>query len=154
MNVIKPVANFIIKNKAAQNAFKFASNNPSLFESGTVFALSTTIRPATMYALPTNKEDKKYYMARSIITGCLDLLTSSVYYVPLGKYIKNITPKLQKMKGTIFYNNPESIKALNTLFNRGSKFFTMVLQAMLLFYAIPRLVNRICGDKKMKEVKK
>ncbi len=142
INPATRISNCIINNKTAQNVLKYANNNPSMFESGLVFSIATVARPATIAVTPSDKENKKFYISRSIISGALDLMTNALYFLPLNRWINKTCGNLLKQKNTVFYNNPSATKAFKTLINRGGKFVVAPIQAALLFWVIPKTVDK------------
>ena len=134
-------ADLIVNNKHIQDVFSYAGKNPSLVNSAFVFLLSTTLRPATIMLTPTNKEDKKYSAVRSIATGIADLAISTAFYVPLKTLTDKAILILKEKGNTVYKNNPETLKAFNTIVNRGSRFVVMPLQVILLFSLMPLILN-------------
>lgn len=149
INPASSFANFIAKNKSAQGIFKFANKNPSLTNSFVATASAWTIRPIGINTMPGKKDDKKYFTVRSLITGALDLATSAIYYIPINKLADRLEKTLLKQKNTVYYKNKLATQSIKTLINRGSYFIALPFQSALMFWAIPKVVNKLfTKDKK------
>lgn len=81
----------ILKSKVAQGIFNFASMNPFGFN---ILALATTciiLRPPTVMVIPgSNKEDKQYVAAKSIIGSVVANTGRILLCLPLAKAIEKI----------------------------------------------------------------
>ena len=143
MTISNKVSSFVIKNKPVQNFLKKTADNPSLAESMIVAGTTIGLRTATMAVTPSDKDNKKYYMTRSVLTGTLDLVSAMAIYIPIKKGLDKICEKLIKNKKSVYYNNIKNIQGLKTLVNRGSKIIIMVPQAMFMFWAIPKIADNI-----------
>jgi len=150
-NTTKVTANLIKRNSIAKSAICFADKNPTLFNSVVATTAACTIRPIGINMMPTKKEDKKYFTVRSFITGLLDLATSAIYYIPINKIADNIEKNLLEKKDTIFYKDKNATKSIKTLINRGSYFIALPIQSALMFWMIPKIVNKIFPNNKEKD---
>lgn len=137
---INTIGNFITKSNTAQKILKMTEKNPQLFETGFVLALSTILRPATIAVTPVDKENKKFFMLRSIASGFVETFISMICIIPLNKWANNVKKRMLNNKG--FYNEQKA-SAFKTLVNRGSKFLIAPIQVGLLFYIIPKIESRI-----------
>lgn len=142
MKIAPRIAEFVSNNKPIRKTLEFVDKNPSLFETSFVLGISTIARPLTIMATPSDKDNKRYYISRSIISGILDFGISFSFFYPLGKWIKKQEEELIKKAGTIYHNSPKTVDAIKTLVNRGSKFLILPIQAWCLFYLIPKTVDK------------
>lgn len=144
------ISNFLNNNKLAQRGLRFTKNNPVVVDSLVSTATVTTIRPLAIKLVPSDKESKKdkdYYIARSFITGAIDTLITLPLFFTLSKILdKNVDKTLMK-KGNIFYNNSKLLKDTKGLIKRGLKLAVVPIQSTLLFYAIPKLVDKYRNKK-------
>lgn len=136
-------ADLIANNKIIGNILDYSGKNSSLVNSVFVFGLSTMIRPLTTMALPTDKEDKKYSAVRSIATGIAELVFSVAAFLPLSGFTNKCCDKLKTKAESVYVKSPETLKAFNTLINRGSRFIIMPIQVFFLFALIPPIVDKL-----------
>lgn len=138
----------IIKNKYFQSLLNLSVKNPSLFDSTIVLALATTIRPATILAIPgPPKEDRQYAAAKSIATGIIGVIVSALIYIPFEKGLRTFGPAAVEK----FCKNPKAAEAFNYIVNKGSKLIIGPLDAMLLFKLIPPIMKRVFPNSKKQD---
>lgn len=83
--------------------FLEASNNLAVMESVFVLAISTTIKPVTILALPGAKEeDKKYAAIKAFLGGVIDYCLITALVKPITKKIEDFGNRIKK--------NPEIVK--------------------------------------------
>lgn len=150
-NISYKTARFIENNKTAQKILRYADKNPSMTESLLVTGLALVVRPTAILGTNTDNDNKRYYISRSIISGILDLMTNALFFLPLQKYTQKTEERLIKEKGTVFHNNKEVCGSMKYIFNRSGKFCILPLQAGLLFWLIPRTVDKWFPIKKEKK---
>lgn len=147
INPISPydkIVNFITK-KPIQKIIRYADKNPAIFQSATVFATCSVLRPATILVTPAKTEDMKkdraYSSAKSMASGLTDIIFSTLLFRPLNKIIDKTTDTLTKDKRSPIYNNIKANKMYKNLLNRGLKFLTIPLIAFLNYRYIKDMVN-------------
>lgn len=155
INFPQKVSNFIEKSQKAQKILRFADKNPTLFNSGVVFLLASTIRPSTILLTSDKSHDKKqdslYSAARSITSGFVDLATSLVIFLPLNSYIDKKTRVLfndQRIK--TYFQNKEACSAWKSISNRCAKILLLPIISYLNFKYVRALVNKMRKDDKNK----
>jgi hypothetical protein len=147
-NFSKKIANFIEKSPKTQKILRFADRNPSLFNATVVFGLATIFRPSTILLTSSKSEDKKqdaiYSSAKSIASGCVDLLSALVIFIPFNKAIDKSTRKLfNNPKISTYFQNKEACSAWKSLANRGAKIALLPGIAYLNFKYVRTLVDKM-----------
>lgn len=142
------IVNFIEKSKRTQKILVFFDKNPSLANSACIFTLATVLRPSTILLTSSKSEDKKqdaiYSSAKSIASGCVDLLTALLVFIPLNKYIDKSTRKLfNNPKISTYFHNKEACSAWKSIANRGTKILMLPGIAYLNFKYVKVLVDKM-----------
>lgn len=150
----------ILKNKAAQWAFKFASKNSFGF-SVLALAISCMIfRPITIMALPgQKKDDKEYLAAKAIIASAIADAGRILFILPLGIAMDKWTKTAKKAEELVDKQKLEKLgkeaqnKAIairNTKYDAfnfaANNVFSVILSigtAALMTIAIPKVMSRI-----------
>jgi hypothetical protein len=135
----KQLSNLIVKNKFLQKSLEFTDKNPGLVTGVTAFGLSTTIKPATIMLMPTNKEDCKYTAAKCVADGFVDLAFSYAIFTPLSKGINMAYDKLVKDK--VLKKSNSTKKAVKTIYNRGGRVFLAPLKILITLALVPKVVG-------------
>lgn len=151
INAIKTsqkIANFIEKSPKTQKILRFADKNPSLFNAGIVFGLATVLRPSTILLTRSKNEDNRqdaiYSSAKSIASGCIDLLTALLVFIPLNKYIDKSTRKLFNNKNIkTYFQNKEACSAWKSIANRGCKIAMLPIISYLNFKYVKNIVDKM-----------
>jgi|GEM_PF-3948703 len=141
------VPDSFLKNKGFHNFLKLAEDNATLFEDVVTLILGITLRPASILAIPgAKKEDKNYAAAKSIASVVLGFGMTALVYIPLARHMKKLgnTAVKNASKSCSFpypANSPQ-FASFNYLINYGSSFIAAPIQTILLFKAIPPIVNK------------
>ena len=96
--------NCIYKSKLLKSGLELAVNNGSLFAAGTSLALSTVVRPVSIFATPkTDKENKKLACAKSIASATVGFGLMVGATLPITRNIEKINknPKKYLKQSTI-----------------------------------------------------
>lgn len=154
------VINSILKNKAAQWAFKFASKNSFGF-SVLALAISCMIfRPITIMALPgQKKDDKEYLAAKAIIASAIADAGRILFILPLGIAMDKWTKTAKKAEELVDKQKLKELEkeAQNKVtairdtkydaFNfAANNVFSVILSigtAALMTIAIPKVMSKI-----------
>ena len=100
---IKPINGYdriakFIASKPMQAIIRCADKNPAIFQSATVFTMSSILRPTAIMATPAKtdemKKDRLYSASKSIASGVTDLVFSTALFLPLNKGINKVSEKL------------------------------------------------------------
>lgn len=154
-NIYSNIANRIAKSGTIQKTLRLADSNPALFQSVSVFALSTTLRPAAILAIPTNsekaKKDSLYSASRSIATGLVDLGFALMVFIPLNKAIDVATRKLFSSNEGFYSRNKEACSAWKSIANRGAKVALLPIVAYLNFKYVKNIADIISKRKNDKQ---
>lgn len=144
------IAKFI-STKPMQKVIRYADKNPALFQSGTIFAMSSILRPMAIMSTPADtdsaKKDRLYSASKSIASGITDLLFSIALFVPANKGINKFTRKLFDNKKSILYQDKLACKMYRNLLNRALKIATVPIVAFLNFRYVKDIANLITGGK-------
>ncbi len=85
------------KNGTLYKTAKLANNIPGLAEAAFVFLVTTTLRPATIMAVPgPKKEDRQYAAGHSISTGVVGLIFGMLLFKPFASSAKRLGAKAAK----------------------------------------------------------
>jgi hypothetical protein len=141
-----------LKNKNLHNFLKLAENNASMFEEIITFILGAFLRPAAILTVPgAKKEDKRYPAVKSIASAIISFGLTALVYIPLARHIRKLgttAVKNASKSGSFPYKDgTEQFAAFNYLVNYGSIFIVAPLQTILLFKAIPPLMNKLFPKK-------
>jgi hypothetical protein len=142
-NIYARTAQYISKSKTLQYVIKKTDSNPALVSGVLAFAVGTTLKPATIVAIPNNKEDGKYAIARSISTAIADVGLAFAIFYPLNKYIDKSGRRLFNSKNTIYHNNPDICTKYKSLFNRCFKILFIPFFAWSKFALIDPIVKKM-----------
>lgn len=163
--MIRPIGTYnkaikFITSKPVQKVIRYADKNPALFQSATVFASASILRPMTLMSAPAKTEarrkDNLYSSSRSIASGITDLLFSSALFLPANKAINKIGDKAIANNKSILYNNPKATKMYKNILNRGLKLLVIPVIAYLNFKYltnIAKAVNKVLGFRDKNENK-
>jgi len=137
-----------LKNKGLHNFLKLAENNASMFEEIITFILGAFLRPAAILAVPgAKKEDKEYPAVKSIASAIISFGLTALVYIPLARHIRKLgttAVKNASKSGSFPYKEGTTqFDSFNYLVNYGSIFIVAPLQTILLFKAIPPLMNKL-----------
>ena len=152
-----------------KKGLEFASNNGVLFSSATCVVLSTVFRPIAVLLTPkAKKEDKQYTCARSITSGFLNFVVTTLITTPIILAVDNIAKNPTKFlkKSTIKALKDTSGKLGNKgafgfatqMVKLGSQFLTAEPKAYLSCALVPPLMSflfktdRHPNEEKKKEV--
>lgn len=141
-----PIIDKILKNKAAQWAFKFASNNPFGFDILTLAATCIIMRPITIMALPgQKKDDKQYLAAKSIIASVIANSARIMLIMPLSKSLEHTGEQAKKEVNKIKFpiKGSDNFNAFNFAINKGFAFILSIGTAALMTLAIPKVMSKI-----------
>jgi len=131
----KHVKNFI-KSHAFDNFLK-KTDSLAWTESVFFFAVATSIKPATIMALPGAKEeDKKYAATKAFLGGAVDFAISSAIVLPIVKIIENIKP--EKIAEKVDYlKDAKKFKAFKKIIEYLPKFMLIPVRSALTIALIP-----------------
>lgn len=148
--VHQKIANFIIK-KPVQSILRYADKNPAIFQSVTIFTMSSIIRPATIMATPApteeRKKDRLYSASKSIASGITDLLFSLALFTPANKGINKLTRKLFDNPKSPIYQDKIACKMYRNLTNRALKIAVVPVIAFFNFRYVKDIAKLITGGK-------
>ena len=151
----------IYNNKLLKKGLEFASDNGALFVGTTSLILSTVARPIAIMSTPkTDKENRKYAMAKSLASSAIGYGLMLCASLPLAKSVKNINENPSK------YLKNETIKTLQNgeksllksskykfatqLFKLGLGFIIAVPKSILTCAMIPTIMEKIFNSGKLK----
>ena len=138
-----------IQSSAFHKICDIAGKNPPLFSAGVVLAITTTLRPAAILAVPgAKKEDKEYSAARSFATGIIAFCMALVMYRPLELLIRRLGKAALSNPNYSFpyvYGSNEFEK-FNYLATQTANVIIAPFQSMLLMKFIPPIVRKIFPD--------
>lgn len=150
----------IYSSKSVKNVAEFASSNSALFCAATSFLMRSTVRPLAILSTPnTDKEDKKYAIAKSLTSGVVDVFLTALVASPFSKAIKNIennpTDYLKPMtlKNLSIDNNlvpSKKYQFVSQLFKLGLTCAIALPKSSVTSFLIPKIVkvfNRNNDDK-------
>lgn len=139
----------IIQKKPVQSIIRYADKNPAIFQSGTVFAMSSILRPVTIMGTPASsenmKKDRLYSASKSIASGITDLLFSTLLFLPFNKVVDTFTRKLYENKQSILHNDKKACKMYKNLLNRSLKIGVVPVIAYLNFRYVKDIARIIMG---------
>lgn len=143
--------------KPVQKIIRYADKNPALFQSGTVFATASVLRPVTLIGSPAKNEERRrdnlYSASRSIASGITDLAFSTALFLPVNKAINKISDKAFSNPKSILHNDEKACKMYKNLMNRGLKLSVIPIIAYLNFKYLTDIAKGIntvlnCGKVK------
>ncbi|MDD3012449.1 MAG: hypothetical protein PHC34_01955 [Candidatus Gastranaerophilales bacterium] len=145
-----------LKNKNLHNYLKLAENNASMFEEIITFILGVFLRPAAILAVPgAKKEDKKYPAVKSIASSLISFGLTALVYIPLARHIRKLgttaVKNVSKSGSFPYKEGTKQFDSFNYLVNYGSIFIVAPLQTVLLFKAIPPLMDKLFPKKDNKD---
>ena len=150
------VINSILKNKAAQWAFKFANDNPFGFSVLTLATTCMVFRPATVMALPgQKKEDKQYLAVKSFVASAVANAGRLMFILPLGIAIKKMGEAAKKDSGFKFpHIETKNFNAFNFATNNGFAILLSIGTAAVMTKAIPKVMSKILPPPESKKQEK
>ena len=111
-------------------------------------------KPLTLLAFPSKdremKKDNQYSIARAVSTGLIDFIFALALFIPLNKRIDKVGKELYQTKNSMYYQNKDNVSNAKSMLNRGLKFATLPLFAILKFTFIDETV-KVLFKKDMKE---
>lgn len=148
INFSKKIANFIEKSPKTQKILRFSDSNPALFNSICVFGLASILRPSTIILTSDKSQDKRsdalYSAAKSITSGCVDLITSLLIFLPLNKIIDKSTRELFNKKSvSTYFKNKEACSAWKSIANRSAKILMLPIISYFNFKYVRTIVNEM-----------
>lgn len=150
------IAKFIAS-KPVQSVIKYADKNPAIFQSATVFAMSSIVRPATIMVTPAKnadmEKDRLYSASKSVASGITDLAFSTALFLPLNKGINNLSKKLFEDKKSLLHADEKACKMYKNLLNRGLKIAVVPIIAYLNFRYIKDIAKMMTKGKDKNENK-
>lgn len=105
----------IYKNEQVKKLLEKAADSPVVFSALFALALTSTLRPAAIMALPgqkKNKDDKKYASAHSIASGVIGYIVSLAVFAPIASALKVIGKNPEKY---LLKNDKKNIEKVNYL---------------------------------------
>lgn len=148
--VHQKIANFITK-KPIQSILRYADKDPAIFQSATVFAMSSILRPATIMATPATtdemKKDRLYSASKSVASGVTDLLFSLALFMPANRGINNLTRRLFDNPKSPLYQDKVACKMYRNITNRALKIAVVPIIAFLNFRYVKDIANLMTGGK-------
>jgi len=140
--IYKKAAKYIADHKKVQTFLQKFEANTGLYSSVLAFLVGTTLKPATLVAIPNKeKEDTKYAVARSLSTAIADLGLAGLVFIPLKKGLDAGARRLHNAEGTIYHNNPDACTRFKSIFNRSFKIAGIPMFAWTKFALIPVLAK-------------
>lgn len=145
-----PFLDRLMNAKAVKGLFKLASQHPFPFN---VIAMATAcilLRPPTIMLMPgSNKEDKSYAAAKSIIGSVIANGSRLILIFPLGiamakmgeKALKDHTLKFPKIK-------TKEYEAYNYLISNSAGFILSLGMSGPIIYTLTKVMNKIMPPKK------
>lgn len=120
--------NCIYKSKLLKSGLELAANNGSLFAAGTSLALSTVVRPVSIFATPkTDKENKKLACAKSIASATVGFGLMVGATLPITRNIEKINKNPKKyLKQSTINALKENSKPLAS--SKGYQFATQLFK--------------------------
>lgn len=115
----------------------------AVIETYFIFAISTTIKPLSIMAMPgAKKEDKEYNATKSFLVGIVDFCLVMVALKPiekrLEKFCEKIKEKPQLLNNKVKYlAKEENRKTFKTVMGYAPKFFLIPLRGLLTIALIP-----------------
>jgi len=147
------IINGILKSKAAQGIFKFASNNPFGFSVLTLATTCIIFRPLTILALPGQKKDDKQYLAvKSVVASTVANSGRILLIYPLGKALEYVGKKAKENPKLKFpAGDTKEFNAFNFGVNNGFAVLLAIATAAIMTKAIPRVMAKILPPPEQKK---
>ncbi len=153
----------VYNSRLLKNSLLFASNNSALFCATTSLILSTVARPLAIMSTPkTDKENKKYAVAKSISSSIVGYLLMFLISEPISKAVKNIDMSPEKylnkqtiqnlQKGSASLSGSKKYQFATQLFKLGLGLFIAIPKSTLTSYLIPKIVKKLPKEEKKQSV--
>ena len=131
------IANYIKNSPNTQKFLKTVEKNPAMTNSLICAGIGIIAKPATILLMPSKtsemKKDNQYSIGRSISTGLIDFIFALALFIPLNKSIDKAGIKLYNNKNSIYYKDKQMVTNAKSMLNRGLRFITLPLFAVLKF---------------------
>lgn len=136
----------ILKNKAAQKVFQFASDSAFGFDILTLATTCILMRPVTILLLPgSDKDDKKYLAAKSVISSVIANAGRIAFCWPLTKSLEKLGDKAEKSPGSIEFpgRSTSEFKSFNFMVNKGFFMLLSIATSALMAMAVAKIMAKI-----------
>lgn len=148
------MVDWVLKNKYAQKLFGIADKNPHVLNVICIGVLGTTLRPATLLAVPgAEKEDKQYVAAKSIIGTILFVASQLLISLPLGKGLKELGKTAVKNPQSKFYKySPKKMEAYSFLIsNAVGLVLSLFSSSFLTVKLTTKIMNKLFSQRHAKQ---
>lgn len=160
INAVNNNQNFkgLMTNKALLKGLEFVSEHGTSFIAGTSLLMASVVRPLVISKTPdVDKENKKYLMANSIVSGLSKFAMVEAIAIPIENAVKKIDKNpekfinsntIQTLKGTA-KNLTESgnYKFATQVLKLSAGFISAIPKSMLTIALIPVVMDKFFGKK-------
>lgn len=136
----------ILKSKAAEKVFQFASDSAFGFDILTLATTCILMRPVTILLLPgSDKDDKKYLAAKSVISSVIANAGRIAFCWPLTKSLESLGEKAEKNPGSIKFpaKSTNEFKSFNFMVNKGFFMLLSIATSALMAMAVAKIMAKI-----------
>lgn len=146
-----PFIDWLMTRKATKGLFKLASLNPFAFNVAAMAITCILMRPPTIMVVPgSNKEDKSYAAAKSIIGSIIANGSRLIFILPLGILMKKLGQKALKDNHLQFPKiETKEYEAYNYLISNGAGFLLSLGLSAPIIYTLTKVMNKIMPPKEV-----